>query len=40
LRVVRLKHLPIGVPSPKVAGTHPLAMVYVEWQEEWNSERV
>jgi hypothetical protein len=40
LRVVRLKHVPIGVPAPKVAGTHPLAMVYVEWQEEWNSERV
>jgi len=40
LRVVRLKHLPIAVPSPKFAGTQPLAMVYVEWQEEWNSERV
>ena len=40
LRVVRLKHLPISLPPPKPAGAQPLAMIYVEWQEEWNVERV
>jgi hypothetical protein len=40
LRVVRLKHLPISVPAPRFAPPQPLAMVYVEWEQEWNGERV
>lgn len=40
LRVVRLKHLPIVAAAPKLAGSQALAMVYVEWEEEWNAERV
>ena len=39
LRVVRIKHLPIHVPHSRLEGVEPLAMVYVEWAEEWN-ERV
>lgn len=39
LRVVRVKHVPIRVPAAKHEGSQPMAMVYVEWSEEWN-ERV
>lgn len=39
MRVVRLKHLPAAVPAAKFAAA-PLAMIYVEWEEEWNAERV
>jgi hypothetical protein len=38
LRVVRIKHLPIRVPHTKLEGSAPLAMVYVEWAEEWNEK--
>lgn len=40
LRVLRLKHLPISAQTPKVAGPQPIAMVYVEWEEEWNAEQI
>jgi hypothetical protein len=38
LRVVRIKHLPIRVPHTKLEGSSPIAMIYVEWQEEWNEK--
>ena len=38
LRIVRIKHLPIRIPHSKVEGPEPLAMVYVEWAEEWNEK--
>ncbi len=38
LRVVRIKHLPIPIPHSKLEGSAPLAMIYVEWQEEWNEK--
>ena len=38
LRVVRIKHIPIRVPHSKLEGSEPLAMVYVEWEEEWNEK--
>ncbi len=39
LRTVRIKHVPIHVPATKVEGKAPIAVVYVEWVEEWN-ERI
>ena len=38
LRVIRIKHVPIRVPHTKLEGTQPIAMIYVEWQEEWNEK--
>jgi hypothetical protein len=38
LRVVRIKHVPIHVPAAKYEGSQPIAMVYVEWSEEWNEK--
>lgn len=38
LRVVRLKHLPIAGHASKIVGTVPIAMIYVEWEEEWNEQ--
>lgn len=35
-RVVRLKHLPIGVPKSKFEAEAPMIKVYVEWVEPWN----
>ncbi len=40
LRVVRIKHVPVSVPAPKLAGSVPVAMIYVEWEEEWNAEGI
>lgn len=38
LRVVRLKHLPISGHAPKFTGADPIALIYVEWEEEWNEQ--
>jgi len=38
MRVIRIKHVPIRVPHSKLEGSEPLAMVYVEWEAEWNEK--
>ncbi len=38
LRTLRVKHLPTSVPATKFEKRGPLAIVYVEWVEEWNED--
>ncbi len=40
LRAIRVKHVPISVPAPKLAGSMPVALIYVEWEPDWNAERI
>jgi hypothetical protein len=38
MRVLRIKHLPTSIPPTKFEKRGPLAIVYVEWVEEWNED--
>jgi hypothetical protein len=38
LRVIRIKHLPASLPLSKFEKRGALAIVYVEWVEEWNED--
>jgi hypothetical protein len=38
VRVVRIKHLPTNVPPNQFEKRGAMAIVYVEWVEEWNED--